>query len=115
MLQRCKQIIVYLMLLIFTTYYVNITFFQHSHIINGVTIVHSHFHNKAHAQTGTHSTIELTMIAMLSAFHSLQASAGFVAIMLFTFLCGVILAAANYAVISLPAFHYSLRAPPCQL
>lgn len=57
-----------LMLLLFVGYYVDINFFVHSHIINGVTIVHSHVHNKHHHDTdeGGHSRAEITLIANMA-------------------------------------------------
>lgn len=58
-----------LMLLLFASYYVDVNFFCHSHIVNGVTIVHSHFHNQHHHDTneGGHTTTELTLIANMAA------------------------------------------------
>lgn len=57
-----------LMLLLFVGYYVNVNFFCHTHIINGVTLVHSHFHNQHHHDTdeGGHTATELTLIANLT-------------------------------------------------
>ncbi len=57
------------MLLLFVGYYVDINFFCHSHIVNGVTIVHSHFHNQHHQDTdeGGHTATELTLIANMAA------------------------------------------------
>lgn len=56
------------MLLLFVGYYVDVNFFCHSHIVNGVTIIHSHIHNKHHHDTneGGHTTTELTLIANLA-------------------------------------------------
>lgn len=58
-----------LMLLLFVGYYVNVNFFCHTHIINGVTLVHSHFHDKHHGDTdeGGHTATELTLIANMAA------------------------------------------------
>ena len=57
-----------LMLLLFTAYYANVTLFCHTHIVNGVTLVHSHFHNQHHHDTddGGHTVVELTLIAHLT-------------------------------------------------
>ena len=61
----CKSIL----LVLFVSYYANITFFSHAHIINGVTIVHSHFHtgfdNSQHPQH-QHSTADIQLIAVIS-------------------------------------------------
>ena len=63
------------LLALFLSYYGSITFFSHYHVVNGVTIVHSHFF---HGDTGsdgganhTHSAKELTLIAHLSNFITL--------------------------------------------
>jgi hypothetical protein len=112
MLQRGKQISICFLLLVFTTYYVDITFFQHSHIINGVTIVHSHFHSNAHTQTESHSVNELTMISTLSDFQSAQVAILGVAIGLFVLVGTVMGVIPGDKVIVRPAFHPSLRAPP---
>jgi hypothetical protein len=91
---------------------VDITFFQHSHIINGVTIVHSHFHSKAHAQTGLHSVNELTMISTLSDLQSPQVAIAGVAISLFVLLSAVVDVIPDNKLIVQTVFHTSLRAPP---
>lgn len=49
---------------LFVTYMAGITFFAHVHVVNGVTIVHSHPFKKA-AEHG-HTTIELLTIHFLS-------------------------------------------------
>ena len=56
------------LLLLFATYYVQVNFFVHSHIVNGVTIVHSHMHRSSHhdTDTGGHDSTELTLIATLN-------------------------------------------------
>lgn len=58
-----------LMLLLFVGYYVDVNFFCHSHIVNGVTIIHSHIHNQHHHDTdeGGHTATELTLIANMAA------------------------------------------------
>lgn len=60
-----------LLLAIFTTYFVNVTLFVHYHIVDGVTIVHSHFSTEEHQQNPTsdaHSENQLTLISVLSNF-----------------------------------------------
>ncbi|MBQ0035134.1 MAG: hypothetical protein KBS77_07550 [Bacteroidales bacterium] len=56
------------MLLLFVGYYADVNFFSHAHIINGVTLVHSHVHNEHHHDTqgGGHSTSEITLIAHMA-------------------------------------------------
>ena len=69
-----RQVISCVLVVIFALYYANISFFYNSHVINGVTIVHSHFHGKNHEQSDTHSENELKLISVLSFFQSLQAT-----------------------------------------
>jgi len=60
------------LLALFVAYYANITLFYHCHVINGVTIVHSHF-PMGEKGTTPHSTNELALISFSSHFHSLAA------------------------------------------
>ncbi|WP_298647824.1 hypothetical protein [uncultured Proteiniphilum sp.] len=116
MLRRSKRLIAYILFVVFTFYYVDICFFSHSHIINGTTVVHSHFHNKAHAQTGTHTDSELTLISSLSAFQTLPADVCAVSLGILLLLLQVfILPFFEERIISNPAACISLRAPPALL
>lgn len=112
MSRRSKQVIAGILFVIFTLYYVDICFFSHSHIINGTTIVHSHFHNKAHTQTGTHTESELTLISSLSAFHTLPADVCAVSLEILLLLQVFILPFFEERIISNPTACISLRAPP---
>jgi len=112
MSKKSKQIFAGILVAIFALYYVNICFFYHSHIINGTTIVHSHFHDKAHVQKGSHSESEITLISSLSAFQSLQATINIISCAIFFFLLAVFLPrvekrAAWNLITGIP-----LRAPP---
>ena len=53
------------MLLLFAVYYVDVNFFVHTHIVNGVTIVHSHIHRNSHhaSDDGGHSTWQINLVA----------------------------------------------------
>jgi hypothetical protein len=102
----------HILIVIFALYYANICFFYHSHIINGVTIVHSHFYTDTHAQTGTHSASELTLISTLSAFQSLQAVLCFVGLGIFLLLQAFVFPFCEKRIISNPIACISLRAPP---
>jgi hypothetical protein len=115
MSDKSKQFISRLLIVIFAFYYVNICFFYHSHIINGVTIVHSHVHNKDHTQTGSHSSSELTLISALSAFHSPQATVCFAGLEVFLLLQAVILPFFKGDIIHKTVACPSLRAPPCTI
>ena len=75
MSERKKQLCAGILILIFALYYANISFFYHSHTINGLTMSHSHFHGAAHTKSGTHTASELSLISVLSAFQSLLPSA----------------------------------------
>ena len=103
------------MLVIFALYYANVCFFYHSHIINGVTIVHSHIHTKAHAQTGTHSTSELTLISVISNFQSLQATFCFIGFGILLILQAITLFSRVRRIISHHVACISLRAPPVSI
>ena len=112
MSRRSKQLITWILFVIFTFYYVDICFFSHSHIINGTTIVHSHLHNKAHTQTGTHTDSELKLISSLSAFQTLPADVSAVSLGILLLLQVFILPFFEERIISNPNACVSLRAPP---
>lgn len=112
-----KNILKYFLTVLFITYYVSNTSFYHSHIVNGVTIVHSHFyryHNNANASSvnHSHSPDEFVIIKIITQFIT-TVFAGFVVFRLF------LMALAQYQLpfkqIILSAFQqsgFSLRAPP---
>lgn len=50
--------------ILFVSYLASITFFAHIHVVNGVTIVHSHPFKKGAAHQ--HSTVELLLVHFLS-------------------------------------------------
>lgn len=54
----------YFLPILFVSYLVSFTFFAHVHVVNGVTIVHSHPFKKGAAHE--HSTVELQLIHCLS-------------------------------------------------
>lgn len=54
----------YFLPILFVSYLVSFTFFTHVHVVNGVTIVHSHPFKKGTAHE--HSTVELQLIHFLS-------------------------------------------------
>ena len=112
MSRKSKQIASHLLIVIFAFYYANICFFYHSHIINSVTIVHSHIHGKAHTQTDTHSSTELTLISVLSAIQSLKGAVSFAGAGIFLLLQTFILPFFEKRIISNPVARISLRAPP---
>lgn len=112
MSKRSKQVIGHILIVIFALYYANICFFYHSHIINGVTIVHSHFYSKDHVQAGSHSASELTLISTLSDFQSPQAVLGFIDLGIVFFLLTIIRLISKERLYSNSVTCVSLRAPP---
>lgn len=54
----------YFLPILFVSYLAGITFFTHMHVVNGVTIVHSHPFKKGAEHN--HSTVELLLIHFLS-------------------------------------------------
>lgn len=96
---------------LFVTYMASITFFAHAHVINGVTIVHSHPFKKAASHH--HSTLELQLVHLLSNF-SADGSVSFTSLLFFIpFLLGVLSGAPQYKYFHAP-YHgvVALRAPP---
>ncbi|MFI3306755.1 MAG: hypothetical protein R3Y68_09665 [Rikenellaceae bacterium] len=75
-IRRFEQIIAALLLLLFVGYYTNVSLLTHTHIVDGVTIVHSHIHSSDHAEQNgddAHSTTELSLISALSNYIALTA------------------------------------------
>ena len=73
--KNVNKLIHLFLLALFLSYYGSITFFSHYHVVNGVTIVHSHFFcgnsNSDGGADHTHTAKELTLIAHLSSFITL--------------------------------------------
>lgn len=97
-------------LFLFSIYWCGIVYFTHSHLVNGVIIVHSHPGTVA---GHSHSDAEYETIFYLSHFYSLQ-SEGFVFEPLQRFaLCALPFVICEQAVLLLPHFAGRLwRAPP---
>jgi len=71
--QRVKEISAYFLLALFASYYVSTSFFLHTHVVDGKTVVHSHFYfPSAENKTPTHqhSIHALGAISLLSHFFS---------------------------------------------
>lgn len=73
MARKKKQINSRLLFLLFALYYANISFFYHSHNVDGTIVVHSHFYNKNHEQNGNHTEKEIHTLTHISAFQSVAA------------------------------------------
>lgn len=70
--KKAKTIIKIILPIIFIIYASSITFFTHTHVINGVTIVHSHPYqsNDDGALSHNHTGAEIQLIHTLSTFFS---------------------------------------------
>ena len=58
-----------LLVVLFVSHYANATLFFHTHTIEGITVVHSHFHNTNHGTTrddGGHNRANLTLISIIT-------------------------------------------------
>ena len=66
-MRKTRSYSAFFLLLVFLCYYSSIRFFSHVHIVNGNSIVHSHFGGSAEHN---HSDSEYTVIDILSQFHS---------------------------------------------
>lgn len=60
----------YFFLILFVFYYASIFLFQHTHILDGLTVVHSHIHDFSSKSENNHnhSEKELQLISVISAF-----------------------------------------------
>ena len=101
----------YFLPILFISYLASITFFTHVHVVNGVTIVHSHPFKQGTAHQ--HSTVELLHIHILSHLIADSATVVFALPLFVSFLLCLLLG-------SLPHTHFhahyngvtALRAPP---
>jgi len=74
--RRAKSIVGAILLVIFSGYYISITFFPHTHIVEGITIVHSHPYKSTPDNSPTplkHSKSALILIQFLSALQIITA------------------------------------------
>ncbi|MCL1969430.1 MAG: hypothetical protein FWF65_08345 [Bacteroidetes bacterium] len=69
-MNKIRKVTALFLLMLFVGYYGGVTLFFHTHIINGVMIVHSHFHAESHHNTksGGHTEQSITLIAQISHF-----------------------------------------------
>ncbi len=71
MTARRRNIVSWLLVLLFAFYYVNITFFPHSHRVGDVVIIHSHFYGgiiTTSMPEHSHGHSEIIIINYLSLF-----------------------------------------------
>ena len=113
MLQRFRYLIRCFLLILFLGYTAGITLFTHLHVVNGISIVHSHpFKKDIHH---THTAVEFELIQMLNHYVSTNPPSAvvvFVFIVLFTF---TLVAKPISRISQTPYFGLvGLRAPPFQ-
>lgn len=114
---KLKTFSKHFLVVLFVAYYVSITLFYHSHIINGRTISHSHFymvHTDANGEplSHTHSQDELIFIKIITQFFS-TVVAGFLFLQFFLMILTQYQIPSKELVFS--SFNqsgFSLRAPP---
>ena len=109
----------YLLLLLFLGYYSSITQFSHCHIVNGITIVHSHPYKSGNGSGSNgpeHTDKELKIIQLLSDFSTTAVAITFVALA-YRFLLREIHVSWTADGYRLASGHctYSLRAPPFEM
>lgn len=97
--------------ILFVTYLASITFFAHVHVVNGVTIVHSHPFKKGAAHQ--HSTVELLLVHFLSHLTTDGATVVLALSLFIPFLLCLLLGTSRHARYHFPYYGVvGLRAPP---
>ncbi len=104
-----------LLLMLFLGYYVSVTFFPHAHIIDGITIVHSHLYNpfsKQNSADQQHSKSEILLGSQLAHFLTIISFIAFACIAVYEY--STIILSKNQKLVHLQSFIFSngLRAPP---
>jgi len=114
----CKSLR-YFLLFLFIGYFGSITLFFHSHIINGVTIVHSHPFNSDNGAGSTnvpHSEKQLLLIQLLSVFFTTVITVAFADVILRSLLYEIPVGNIEERYdFSCGYCTYSLRAPPFEM
>jgi len=105
------------LLFLFIGYYVNSTFFYHSHIIDGVRIVHSHFYwpnknSKDKPVKHTHTRDEFFTINIISNFSTTPLSGTAALTITLILLYQLLIPLKTKIQEGVTFFNYSLRAPP---
>jgi len=75
-MDKTKKIASFLFVVLFASYYAGTIFFDHTHLIEGAVITHSHFHKDSHHDTksGNHTKQSITLIAQFSHFEYIDFS-----------------------------------------
>lgn len=115
--QHIRRLVAGFFIVLFSAYYVNATMFWHCHIVNGVTIVHSHIHANQHHATsnGGHTGLSLTLIATLDALTCLNHAIQHFDLDGHLPLCAILFCVAVSAAAVATIRTRSLRAPPVNL
>lgn len=115
MKEKCVKFFRYFFPIFFLIYLGNITLFTHSHIIDGVTIVHSHPFKKDNAghPAHQHTPAQFQLIHQLSSFGSEEISTTYISPAVFlTVLAALVIRFTNPDVRDIFKRIISLRAPP---
>ncbi|MFI3248425.1 MAG: hypothetical protein R3Y39_04775 [Rikenellaceae bacterium] len=114
-----KSTVTGMLLLLFVTYFANISLFLHYHVVDGVTIVHSHIHDSDHTQdpfdTSTHSKRELTLINALSIFFAETPCELFVSNVISALICTLLIALSASIIQTNGIKQPPLRGPPAEI
>ncbi len=114
---KVKLILKFILTLLFMGYYISITMFYHSHVINGEEIVHSHFYIATNNTSDdpvkhTHSQYELFTLQIISQFVTTVVTVG-IFLRMTRFLMNEFLIPLSESIPEItPLFSYSLRGPP---
>lgn len=98
-----------LLLTLFVGYFININFFSHTHIVDGVTVAHSHPYSAS--DDHTHSATAISFIQLLSHFLTLTAFAVFV-LTIYPQLYRILNASYSKVFISANNSYYNYSRPP---
>jgi hypothetical protein len=114
MAERTKKIVSLLFVALFMSFYANISLFTHTHVINGATIIHSHFHKETHhdTQSGGHTEHSITLIAQTSHFDCHDFLCNYILKPLPPLQKQIKIAEISHKVTSVHLQNLSLRAPP---
>lgn len=103
------------LLMVFSLYISSITFFTHTHIVGGVTIVHSHFYttDDQGKPTHEHSGAEIQLIHSLSTYFAAGAISATILIGLFLYRPTTLFVHPGCLLVQKKEkSHFGLRAPP---
>lgn len=109
-----RSIAKYFLPVLFISYIGCISLFTHTHVVNGVTIVHSHPYNpKAHH---AHTATEFQLIHVLSHLTTAEPSVGMLlSAVLFAFSCRLLYPVSCFVRILRQWGAHGLRAPPVSI